>query len=72
MYPPSLNTREAQDIAKKSGNDRLVFWTSVCSLGFMGVMAATATAQMVFNMVRCGRHGHVDDPHRYHERARGR
>jgi len=69
MYRPPLNpsnplslTPQAQDIAKRSGNERLVFWTSVASLGFMGVMAATATAQMVFNMVRRGHHGRLDEP----------
>src|SRR5262249_42624711 len=74
MHIPPLNTRDAQDIAKRSGNDKLVFWTSVASLGFMGVMAATATANMVFNMVRRGQYGHLDEPRHEggRERYRGR
>jgi len=68
MYRLPLNPRnpigltpQAQDIARRSGNERLVFWTSVASLGFMGVMAATATAQMVFNMVRRSHHDRFDE-----------
>ncbi len=72
MYAPSLNPREAQDIAQRSGNERLVFWTSIASLGFMGALAATETAKLVFDMVKRGEHGHADHPARYERRVRSR
>ena len=69
MYAPRPNisnplnlSPQAQDIARRSGNERLVFWTSVVSLGFMGVMATAMTAQVVFDMVRRGGHRHHDEP----------
>lgn len=72
MYPPSLNPRDAQDIAKRSGNEQLVFWTSVASLGFMGALAATQTAKLVFDMVKRGERGRLGDREQYRGRARGR
>ena len=74
MYAPQLNPREAQDIARRSGNDRLVFWTSVVSLGFMGAMAASMTARTIFELMNRGHHGHSDEkesgPYRAHGRGR--
>ncbi len=72
MYTPPLNPKDAQDIAKRSGNERLVFWTSITTLGFMGATAATATANMIFNMVQRGRHGHLGDQDVERRRGRGR
>ena len=72
MYAPPLNPREAQDIAKRSGDDRLMFWTSIATLGFMGAMAATETAKLIFDMVRRGERGHLGSTDRYHGRGRGR
>jgi hypothetical protein len=72
MHAPPINPKEAQEIARRSGNDRLMFWTSVASLGFMGIMAATTTAQMIFNMARRGYHGHVDELEPERGRGRGR
>jgi hypothetical protein len=48
-----------REVAQRGGNERLIFWTSVVSLGFIGVMAATMTAQLVLDMVRRG--GRVRD-----------
>ena len=72
MYAPPLNPKEAQDIAKRSGNDTLMFWTSVATLGFMGVMATTATAKMIFDMTRRGEHGRLDIPQQHQGRGRAR
>ena len=74
MYAPPPNPKDAQDIARRSGSEKLMFWTSVASIGFMGVTAATMTANMIFNMVRRGQHGHLEDagPERRRDRGRGR
>ncbi len=72
MYAPQLNPREAQDIAQRSGNERLVFWTSMATLGFMGAMAATETAKLIFDMVRRGERGHLGSTDKHHGRGRAR
>jgi hypothetical protein len=78
MHLPHINphnpfslTPQAQEVARKSGNERLVFWTSVVTLGVLGVTAATATAQLIYQMVRDGHRGRWEDGDRQ-DRSRGR
>lgn len=71
-YTSPLNPKGAQDIARRPGNDKLIFWTSVASIGFMGVMAVTTTANMISNMVRRGQNGQLGEPERQHGQRRGR
>ncbi len=72
MYAPRLNPREVQDIAKRTGDDRIVFWTSIAMLGFLGAMTVTETAKLVFDLVRHGERGRLGQREQHHQRGRGR